>query len=286
MRLIKLIIIHIFLFFTAINAQETPMLNENSLPGIEKITTRHFDYDGLWGYINGGADLYFEYGFKSVTVQDFKINGSDFKVDIYHMKSPEAAYGIYSVSRFRCLHSNLLNQHDCVTPYQYIAAKGKYFLSIANNTGSEVDQEVGLRVAGKYLDQIEEGGLQTPEIFRHSMFDQGIDNMKLIFGPLGMQNGFVHWDGLFAGFSDYEAWVMPAEVSDIRFNIGFIKFENEEIRNRFISGNDISVPDPHDLEPSEEVKRFAFIMQDGMLLYDGKLPEKLILPLKEMASGN
>lgn len=284
MRLIKLIILNIF--FITCYAQETPMLNENSLPGIEKITTRHFDYDGLWGYINGGADLYFEYGFKSVTVQDFKINGSDFMVDIYHMKSPEAAYGIYSVSRFRCLHSNLLNQHDCATPYQYIAAKGNHFLSIANNTGSEVDQEVGLRIARKYLDQMDEGSLQIPEIFSHSMFNQGIDNMKLIFGPLGMQNGFVHWDGLFANFINYEAWVMPAEVNDTRFNIGFIKFENEEIRDHFITGNDIAVLDPADLETSEEVKRFAFIMPDGMLFYDGKLPEKLLLPLREMALGN
>jgi len=284
MKLIKFIIVNIF--FTAINAQETPILTDNSLPGIEKITTRHFDYDGLWGYINGGADLYFEYGFKGVTVQDIKINGSDFKVDIYHMKSPEAAYGIYSVSRFRCLHSNLLNKNDCATGYQYIAAKGNYFLSIANNTGSELDQEKSLKIAGKYLDQIDEGGLQIPSIFSHSMFDQSIDNMKLIFGPLGMQNGFAHWDGLFGGFNDYEAWVIPMEVNDARFNIGFIKFENEEIRDGFITGNDIAVPDPADIKPSEEVKRFVFTMKDGILFYDGKLPEKLLFPLKEMASGN
>lgn len=273
-------------FFTASYAQEIPILTDNSIPGIEKITTRNFDYDGLWGYINGGADLYFEYGFKSVTVQDIRINGSDFKVDIYCMESPEAAYGIYSVSRFRCLYSNLLNENDCVTPYQYIAAKGNYFLSIANNTGSEPDQEKSLKIARKYLDQVDEARLQVPEIFSHSLFDQGLDYMKLILGPLGMQNGFVRWDGLFAEFSDYEVWVMPVEVNDTRFNIGFIKYENEEFRDRFITGNDIAVLDPADLEPSEKVKRFAFIMQDGMLLYDGKLPEKLLRPLREMAGGS
>ncbi|HHN47950.1 MAG TPA: hypothetical protein ENN08_03305, partial [Bacteroidales bacterium] len=90
MRLAKLIILSIL--FSAIRAQETPKLHEVSLSGIKKITTRHFDYDGLWGYINGGADIYFEYGFEHVTAQNIRINGSDFKMDIYRMRTPEAAY--------------------------------------------------------------------------------------------------------------------------------------------------------------------------------------------------
>ena len=283
MRLAKLIILSIL--FSAIRAQETPKLHEVSLSGIKKITTRHFDYDGLWGYINGGADIYFEYGFEHVTAQNIRINGSDFKMDVYRMRTPEAAYGIYSVSKFRCAQTNALNEYDCLTPYQYLAARGHYFLSVANTTGSKNEQETGLRIAEKCLALIDELPLQLPEVFSHSVFEHGRKDLKLIYGPLGMQNGFMHWDEMFAGLHDYEAWVIPLELHDTRFHVGFIKFETEEIRDRFITRNKIAITDPAKLEPSVEIKKYAFILKYGMLLYDGKLPEKMLLPLKELING-
>jgi hypothetical protein len=275
------------LFFLLIraHAQEALLLNENSMPGIEKINTRHYDYDGLWGYINGGADLYFEYGFNSVTVQDIKISGSEFKVDIYRMKSPEAAYGIYSVSRFRCLHSNLLNQFDCSTPYQYIAARGNYFLSIANSTGSKEDLDTGLKIAQKYLEMMGEPSMKIPGIFNDSIFEQGLDDLKLIYGPLGMQNGFVRWDEMFTGFHDYEAWVIPAEIYSTKFNLGYIKFQNEETLSRFITKNNLIISNLADLETSVEIKKYAFILEDGVLVYDGKLPQELLLTLNDLVKA-
>jgi hypothetical protein len=281
MKLIKFIIVNIF--FTAISAQETPMLHENSLPGIKKITTRQFDYDGLWGYINGGADLYFEYGFKSVTVQDIKINGSDFKVDIYCMESPEAAYGIYSVSRFRCLSSNIMNRFDCTTPYQYIAARGEYYLSIANNSGSENDQELSRTIAWRYFDIIDTPPLHFSQFFDHPFFEQRWFDLKLIFGPLGMQNGFMRWDRLFAGFNNYKAWVMPVDREDQKCNIGVIQFENSESQKHFIQQNELFIVNSRESLPVPAEKYYAFPMEDGLLLFEGEMSEQLFGELLELS---
>jgi hypothetical protein len=275
----------IILIFSA-GAQEIPMIHENDFAGISEITTRQFGYDGLWGYINGGADLYFEYGFEGVTAQNIRVNGLQFTADIYRMQSSRAAFGVFSVLRFRCSQTNLLQYPDCHTPYQFLAAKGEYFISVSNSTGSEKDQKTTLRITEILLERIEDSFFEIPALFRDGLFSSQIDDIKLIYGPLGMQNGFMRWDEMFAEFQDYETWVLPVEIFDARFNLGIIKFEDEELRDSFIARNKIAIVDPADIQPSAEVKKYGFILKEGMILYDGILPEEMLSPLKEMMSSD
>jgi len=56
--------------------------------------------EDLFLYINGGAEIYHEYGFKQVVVQDYKnANERSLSVEIYEMINPAAAYGIYSFKK-------------------------------------------------------------------------------------------------------------------------------------------------------------------------------------------
>ncbi|MEE4256833.1 MAG: DUF6599 family protein [Bacteroidales bacterium] len=55
--------------------------------------------DDLFSLINGGAELYHEYGFVEVLACTMETpSGTKFKCEIYDMGSPEAAWGIYSVT--------------------------------------------------------------------------------------------------------------------------------------------------------------------------------------------
>ena len=58
---------------------------------------QHFAGDALYEYINGGAEIYREYGFVRVVVQDY-INdeGKSVSVELFQMASPESAYGMYT----------------------------------------------------------------------------------------------------------------------------------------------------------------------------------------------
>ncbi|MDD5696149.1 MAG: hypothetical protein PHD61_12700, partial [Bacteroidales bacterium] len=44
--------------------------DDNEDLGREVLNTSIFEGSGLWGYIDGGADIYMEYGFDRVYVQD------------------------------------------------------------------------------------------------------------------------------------------------------------------------------------------------------------------------
>jgi len=60
-------------------------------------SARKFVGEDLYDLINGGAVIYYEYGFKQVITQEYAIkNGSSVNLEIYEMKNAASAYGIYS----------------------------------------------------------------------------------------------------------------------------------------------------------------------------------------------
>jgi hypothetical protein len=55
--------------------------------------------DTLYQYIDGGADIYLLYEFRSLLHQDFKSGDAELTADIYDMGKPEDAFGIYAAER-------------------------------------------------------------------------------------------------------------------------------------------------------------------------------------------
>lgn len=49
----------------------------------------------LYGHIDGGAELYLEFGFEDVTVQRYAGVGTALEVELYRMSDSEAALGVY-----------------------------------------------------------------------------------------------------------------------------------------------------------------------------------------------
>jgi len=51
----------------------------------------------LYSLIDGGAEIYYEYGFKEVVFQSYShANGQSINLEIYEMNNPDAAYGVYT----------------------------------------------------------------------------------------------------------------------------------------------------------------------------------------------
>jgi len=76
------------------------------LPANSELSPWHMDgppaiFKGksLFEYINGGAEIYFEYGFKQTVSQAYINDDESLMADIYEMKNPQAAFGIYSIQR-------------------------------------------------------------------------------------------------------------------------------------------------------------------------------------------
>lgn len=61
---------------------------------------QEFSGEDLFTYIDGGAEIYREYGFRRVVVQDYKsAAGTSVSLEVFEMASPAAAYGMFTFKR-------------------------------------------------------------------------------------------------------------------------------------------------------------------------------------------
>jgi hypothetical protein len=59
-----------------------------------------YDRDTLYGYMNGGAEVYLAFDFREVFVRRYGRDGAeDIVLDVYDMGSPAEAYGVFSCDR-------------------------------------------------------------------------------------------------------------------------------------------------------------------------------------------
>jgi hypothetical protein len=61
---------------------------------------QEFVGEDLYTYIDGGAEIYQEYGFRRVVVQDYQSSaGKSVSLEIFEMETPSAAYGMFTFKR-------------------------------------------------------------------------------------------------------------------------------------------------------------------------------------------
>ncbi len=61
--------------------------------------SKSFPGELLFDHIDGGADIYFEYGFVTVVIQEYGKGDTAVSLEIYCMDDSRAAFGIYSFNR-------------------------------------------------------------------------------------------------------------------------------------------------------------------------------------------
>ena len=188
---------------------ESLILTRIDLPGMEETRMAVYNENSLWGYINGGADLYFEYGFTEMLAQDFVWESEPFRVDAYIMNSPEAAFGIFSVSRHSCKVTGKVGDWDCVNPYQVQLALGNLYLSVIAFNGTERSKELAVKIANKVAKKTRGKAYEIPTHIPQGKVPINVQGVKLITGELAMQNSYITLEKAFAGLSNYKVWVLP-----------------------------------------------------------------------------
>ena len=121
------------------------------------LSQQTYDAGALYGYMNGGSELYKEYNFKKLTVKELKIDGQELKFECFEMDSPVSAYGIFSVNVFKCKPcERLILSEVCCSDYQLQAVNGNCYLSIINTNGSVAAQDAAHKVLNDYIQKGEE----------------------------------------------------------------------------------------------------------------------------------
>jgi hypothetical protein len=221
-----------------------PSISKNDLPDAKFTSSRIFKGASLFGYIDGGAELYLEYGFSVVLVTEIAFMGGKYKTEIYKMNGPEEAFGIFSVSKYRCLDMPTLSKFTCRTRYQLQICKGSYYISIINTAGTRADSIASLRIGKIITDKIQ------GQEFDLSVYLPGIPEeiirtkCFLAKGRLGIVNGSPDLEDFFQGITDYTAVIVNDEktILSVKFNNGlsygkFLELHNWEAENPASSGN-------------------------------------------------
>jgi hypothetical protein len=193
-----------------------------------------FDGNSLWGYINGGADIYLEYGFNSLLVHEIEYKGKNIRFDLYRMNDPVAAYGIFSVSRFGCDSVSGPGTRNCGTRWQLQSVKSSYYLSVILQEGTAEEYNYALRVAGSMLGKIEPVAFEPGYPFRIGVFDSINAEIKFSKGMLGIDNGMADHSEILRGTGFRTIWNITGIEGYEQTEVSVVTFSDKAGADEFI----------------------------------------------------
>ena len=181
-------------------ADDGPLLPETigawSAEGKEEV----FVGEDLFLYINGGAEIYHEYGFERVTVRDYREDEHLVSVEAYEMS--RGAFGIFSYLRSTEDKPLELANGGFISDYYLDFWSGNRLFVIAAREEFEGDEdavlEIGLELAGLFpaAGEEPEAVLMLPEAGRVE------GSLKYVAGPIAMRNVEPQLSRWFAGFDE------------------------------------------------------------------------------------
>jgi len=200
-----------------LQAQQIIPLSRENFPDAMVGSATTYDIAMLPEYTDD-ADLFIEFGFRTLQVQEINWENAKIKVEIFHMETPEAAFGIFSLSAMECLQRDTLSAFDCNSVYQYQSAYGNLYISINSEAGSAAARSHYVQVATAIMQKNPQQVLTLPDPFNLPLLKSRRKNLVNIQGLTGLQNSLFPWQELFLGvhFSMY-AMLLSNPVSEFYF---------------------------------------------------------------------
>ena len=158
-----------------------------SIDGWEKTdNTLKFKANDLYGRIDGGAELFLEFGFEDLTVEAYRMGDMEVELELYRMTEPAAALGIYLMKCGEEKPSQLIKARNTFSKYQITALKNNYFIQLNNFSGKMDYWSDVVTLFNHYLEQIPAGDSIT--IFDALPKDNLVaGSERLIRGQYGLQ---------------------------------------------------------------------------------------------------
>jgi Family of unknown function (DUF6599) len=164
--------------------------DDKAVPGwVRDGEPQEFEGEDLYTYIDGGADIYEEYGFIRVIVQDYKSDKDrSVSLEIFEMASPEAAFGMFTFKRSGQGESLTLGGGSELESYYLNFWKGRFLVTL---TGFDeaVETASGLASLGRAVEAKLPGGGEPPALVS-ALPAAGLDprSVKYLRGLLGLNN--------------------------------------------------------------------------------------------------
>jgi len=162
-----------------------------------------FTGENLFSYINGGADIYLEYGFDKVASCKYINPASNYiQVEIYKMTSDTAAFGIFSINSSGKGKSVELGSKAWLYDYYLDFWKGPYFVRCTAGKKDGGMMDTLQMYAGFVDDKITETGKEPRLTNVFAIDNMEFRNIKYLTGIIGLGNVYNFGHGAIAGFSE------------------------------------------------------------------------------------
>jgi hypothetical protein len=153
-----------------------------------------FTQADLYGYIDGGAELFLEFGFESLTLQRYRNGADEIAVEVYRMADLPAGLGIYLMKGGRDIRTRDLPYRHIADRYQVMLQQGRYLLLVNRLKGegdlTAVLNRFAARVAGNLP-------AETPRPLLRALPEKGLvpDSARLIRGPYALGSVYTLGEG-------------------------------------------------------------------------------------------
>jgi hypothetical protein len=180
------IVFFIFSFFVCSSLFSIGKITENTENW--KITkTRNFKANNLYGYIDGGAEVFLELGFKELTVENYSNGKDEITIEKYLMDSPESALAIYLLKCGKEKPTTQIKYRNNADKYQIQICKGDYYILVDNFKGKAQIQKDMITLGNSSLEKIKD--TKPTNLFSVLPKTGLIKGSQFIFrGPYSMQS--------------------------------------------------------------------------------------------------
>jgi hypothetical protein len=151
---------------------------------------QEFEGEDLYEYIDGGAEIYHEYGFRRVVVQDYEsADGKSISLEIFEMETPAAAYGMFTFKRSGEGRSLALGGGGELESYYLNFWKGRFLATLTGFDDSRATVEA-LTSFARVLEAKLAGGGEGEPALAAALPREGLDprSVKYLRGLLGLNN--------------------------------------------------------------------------------------------------
>jgi hypothetical protein len=150
---------------------------------------QEFRGDDLYLYINGGAEIYLEYGFSQVIVQDYRhTDGKEISLEIFEMADDASAYGIYTFKRSRTGQHLSIGDSAQLADYYLNFWAGRFCVTLTGFDESRKTQEGLKLIARAVSEQIKQRGGAPAIVSFLPEESRTVQGLKYFKGNLGLNN--------------------------------------------------------------------------------------------------
>jgi hypothetical protein len=176
-------------------AAQTVVPADNAVAGWKKSApARTFAQADLYGYIDGGAELFLEFGFEELVVQKYRNGAGEMAVEAYRMTDPVAAAGIYLMKAGRETPDPAFKERHTANKYQLMFERNRYYVVINNLAGKDSLRPAVLQFASAVAAALPPA---APVPYLALLPRPGLvpDSARLVRGAYGLQAIFTLGEG-------------------------------------------------------------------------------------------